>query len=137
MKFWNYAIITVGLALIFELAGMPVATGLLTYLGITTSGLSIQSAAMWVFIFGGAGILIGIGAAILIGTLTRSPPENFLILPFIVTVGTLFIMPLIGIELYARTNFPGWIHYITLFLIALLSIGLVISLIDYFRGNVD
>jgi len=135
MKVWNYVIISLGLALLFELAGIPVATDLLTKVGISTSGLSIKSASIYLAIFGVGGILIGLGTGIIIGTLTRSSPENYIILPFIVSSGTLFFATFFGITSYALANFEGWIGYLILFIMALLCGGYIIALYEHFRGT--
>ena len=48
MKVWNYIVLSVLLALLFEMAGIPVATSMLTHFGINiTSGLTIQTAVFW------------------------------------------------------------------------------------------
>ena len=112
MKVWNYIIIATGLTLLFEMAGIPIASNLLSYLGLSLTGASaIKSAALYLAIFGAGGALIGIVAGIAIGTLTRSSPENFIILPILVTSVTLFIAPLIEIISYSYGHFDNWIFY--------------------------
>jgi len=136
MKVWFYITLSVALAFIFELAGIPVASNLLSYVGISTTGFTIKTAAFYLAIFGGAGILIGIIGGLTVGYLTKSPPENFIILPFIVSGATLFLTTFYGIANYASTNYSGtWVEYITLFLVGILSIGFVVSLVEFFRGT--
>ena len=140
MKFWNYVMLTTGLALILELAGLPIASGLLAHIGITTTGLTIKTAALWVAIFGGTGILIGLGTGIAIGYITKSSPENFIILPLIIGSGTFFLSTLIAISSAAWGRFPigssyVWISYITTVLMGLLSVGFAISCVEFFRGT--
>ena len=136
MKFWNYIILSVGLALLFELAGIPIATSLLNTIGVSVdTGLSVKSASLYLAIFGVGGILIGITAGIIIGAITRTPPENYIILPIIIGTGTLFLAPFVSIANYAINNYDGWIAYPTLFLMTLLSIGFVWSMVEFFRGT--
>jgi len=135
MKVWNYVIISVGLAFLFEIAGMPVATSLLSYLGLSATGFSVKTASLYLAIFGGAGILIGIGTGIAVGFITKSPPENFIILPFIIAGIVLFLSTFIGIINYAVGNFPGWIATITLFIMGILGVGFIISCVEFFRGT--
>ena len=136
MKVWNYVVLSTTLALLFEMAGMPVATSLLDYLGINANGLNIQSAGLYLAIFGGAGILIGLVGGLVIGYLTKSSPENFIILPFVIGGATLFFTTFYGIVNYVTTNYPGTVWaYLTTFISAILSVGFVISLIEFFRGT--
>ena len=135
MKVWNYIIISVGLAFLFEIAGMPVATSLLEYLGLSATGFSIKTAAIWLAIFGGAGVLVGIIAGVGIGYLTKSPAENYIILPFITGGIVLFLSTFIGIVNYAIGNFPGWIATVTTFIMGILGVGFVIACVEFFRGT--
>lgn len=136
MKYWNYVIISVGLALLFELAGIPLASSILGYVGINlTTGFSLKTAGLYLAILGGGGILIGLGTGIAIGFLTKSQPENFVILPFIIGGATIFFSVWTAIVTYAFANFASWIAYITLFISGLLGTGFVISAYEHFRGT--
>ena len=136
MKVWNYIIIATGLTLLFEMAGIPIASNLLSYLGLSLTGASaIKSAALYLAIFGGAGILIGLGAGIAIGYITKSSPENFIILPILVTSVTLFIAPLIEIISYSYGHFDNWIFYIILFIMGILTTGFIFAMVEFFRGT--
>tara|TARA_R100001530_G_scaffold122253_1_gene89829 strand:- start:1064 stop:1456 length:393 start_codon:yes stop_codon:yes gene_type:complete len=129
MKFWNYVIIATGLALIFELAGIPIASNLLTTLGITEAGVEVQGAALWTSILG-----ISVVGSIIIGALFRTSPENYIIWPIIIASGLGFIVPLAGI--YATAiNYDPWIRYIVYFISSLLTIGFVFAVIEFFRGS--
>ena len=55
MKVWNYVILIVILAMIFEFAGIPVATGLLDYFGISSTGINLKTAGLYLGIFGAGG----------------------------------------------------------------------------------
>ncbi len=135
MKYWNYIMISVGIALLFELGGIPISSQILEYVGISTTGFSLKTASLYLGIFGVGGILIGLALGIAIGTITRSQPENFIILPFIVGGATIFFSVWTGIVTYAFGNLASWIAYITLFVAGLLGTGFVISAYEHFRGT--
>jgi len=136
MKVWNYVIISVGLAFLFELAGMPVATSVLNWIGLNPTGVGLKTSAMYLAIFGGAGFLItAVVGGITIGFFTKSSPENYIIAPFIGAGITIFLTTFIGIINYSITNFEGWISYVTLFIMGILGTGFVIACIEFFRGT--
>jgi len=133
MKVWNYVFLSTFLALILEFSGIPVATNLLNYIGYSSDGLNLKTGAMYLAIFGGGGILIGLGTAIVIGTLTRSTAENYVILPFIIAGTTLFLSTFIGVIIAAQSF--GWIFYLILVIMGSLSVGFVYALVEHFRGT--
>lgn len=136
MKMWNYLVMCLFLALFFQLAGMPIAASLLEQVGIDIEGAGfIQDSLLYLAIFGTAGILIGLGAGIIVGIITRSNPENYVILPFIIGQAVLFFATFTGIIQYSFNNFPGWIAYITLLIMAPLAIGFIIAAYEHFRGT--
>jgi|TARA_Y100000310_G_C20501058_1_gene724007 hypothetical protein len=131
MKFWNYAIISVGLALLFQLGGIDVGSHLLNTLGIVPAvGIGIRGSSLWLSIIG-----IGVIASIIVGGITRTSPENYVIWPIIIASGTLFIAPLLGVVIAAKTLASQWVYYITLFIMAILTTGFVVSLYEHFRGT--
>ena len=66
MKVWNYVVIIIGMALLFELAGMSVHAELLNKIGFNLAAgtFSLKTSALYLGIFGTAGILIGLDANI-------------------------------------------------------------------------
>jgi len=140
MKFWNYVLLSVGLSLLFEMAGIPVASNLLTYIGINinpvSGGFSLQSAGIYLAIFGAAGIFLAVTVGLFVGIITRSQPENYIILPFITAGIVWFIVPFVGIvtEVFKGT-YPIWVRMIVLFICALLGVGMVIASYEHFRGT--
>lgn len=141
MKFYNFAMISVILAFIFELAGIPVASGLLSYVGISAAGLTFKSAALYTGIFLGSGILVGIGAGVAIGVLTKSAPENYIVLGFLITSGTFFLTTAYGIVTAVWNTIPlgdpfVWVSYITTLVMGALAIGFIITIpTETFRGG--
>jgi hypothetical protein len=135
MRFYNYALIGIGLAIIFELAGMSIAGSFLDYIGVdVTSGFNITGSGFWIIVIATIGGASAVGIAS--GLLGRSISENYILVPVIIGISTSLIVPLIGLELYARTNFLGtWIHIVTMFISAILIMGYIVSLVDFFRGT--
>jgi len=131
MKFYNYAMIAVGLTLLFEWAGMHITSNLLSYFGIGTGVFDFVSSATWVSIIG-ISVLAG---GIIVGVITRSNPENYIILPIILATAAVFVSSFLGIYIYAYANFPSWIANITGFIIIMLTIGFGISVYEHFRGT--
>jgi len=143
MKFYNYAAIAVGLALLFQLAGIPVATGLLDWTGATIGGaLNISFSPLWNLLFGGAGILIlATITGVVVGFLTKTSPENYIVLGFIVTCGTFLISTALGVTRECWKLFPPgspfvWFSYIVTFIMTLLTVLFIINIpLDTFRGG--
>ena len=134
MKVWYYVLMSAFLGLFFEMAGIPVGSEVLSYIGISATGTGIKTAGMYLAIFGISGILIGIVGAILIGTFTRTSPENYIILPFIVSGLTVFMSTFIGI-LNVTATYSTWLRSIILLIIAPLTIGYVVAMVEFFRGT--
>ena len=136
MKIWNYIVMIVVLEIVLELAGIPIASNILNYVGIDiATGASIKSSLLYLGIFGVGGILVGVVGGIVIGYFTKSSPENFIILPFIVGGGVLFGATLTGIITYAYANYSSWVAHLILVIIAPLAVGFFIGLVEFFRGT--
>ena len=134
MKVWYYVLMSAFLGLLFEMCGIPVGAEVLSYIGISATGAGIKTAGMYLAIFGTAGILIGIITAIIIGTFTRSSPENYIILVFIVGGLTIFTSTFIGI-INVTSTYSTWIRSIILLILGPLTIGYVLSMVEFFRGT--
>jgi len=134
MKAWNYIVIIVFVSLLFEMGGIPVASALLNSVGLNVgTGLTaFQSGTFWIFI---AAILAG-GAAggIAVGFITKSPTENYVLLPIIILELTTFAIPFTGIVTQAKV-IGGWVFYITLLIVSPLAVGFVVALYEHFRGT--
>jgi len=136
MKAYNYSIIILGMLLLLEFGGITVGTNLLSIVGIGTDSFGFSTSNFWNFIFGSGGILIvGIGTGLIVGVLTRSSPENFIILPFITSILILFIQGFYGIVNYSISNNPAWISSIIILILAPSTVGYAFSLLEFFRGT--
>ena len=134
MKVWYYVLMSAFLGLLFEMAGIPVGSEVLRYIGISATGTGIKTSGMYLSIFATGGFLIGIGAAIIIGTFTRTSPENYIILGFITAGLTVFTSTFIGI-INVTATYSTWLRSIILLILGPLTIGYVLSMVEFFRGT--
>lgn len=140
MKLWNYIIIITGLALFLEIAGISVSgfKSIFDLIGISLNSTGFTSIQInnnfWAAVFGSSGILIAISTGVIIGIITRTSPENYIILGLI--TGTLFIYGsiLYGIASYSL-NFESWISAIVVLLLVPLGIGFILASVEFFRGT--
>ena len=127
MKIWNYVVISVFLALLFQMAGFSVASSLLDRIGINldTGVAGFKSSTFWtalVILLGSATV-----AGVSVGYITKSSSENYVILPFIIAEIFLFSSVMIGIisnynSLAKDTRSP-------------LIVGFGIAIYEHFRGT--
>ena len=120
---------------------LGVSTGLTNLAGLI--GLQQLADGSWTFqlsvssffnaVLGSTGILLAVAGGIIIGALTRSSPENYIILPFITGTGVLFIQAFTAIINYSLSF--GWVGYIIILILGALSVGYIVSLIEFFRGT--
>ena len=142
MKVWNYIFIFVGLSLILWVAGIEVVgvkillntIGFLDEHGVINldSGNTMRTAII-------ALLVAAVGAALVIGFITKSQSENYVILPIITGTGITF-----GIFVFIDLGYSiisygfgqaDWIGYITLLIFGPLVIGFLLALIEFFRGT--
>lgn len=136
MKIFNYTILMVVLILFLKFAGIPIGgQAFLNAIGFDVAASSMKSATFYTGIFGAAGILLAIGVGIAVGFLTKSKPENYIILPLIVGSLEFFVVALTSIIDYSLTNFAGWVSSIIILIFAPLVVGYVLSLVEFFRGT--
>ena len=134
MKYWNYVVISVFMAFLFELAGVSIAGALLQRVGISTTGSNLLNSLLYLSIFAGGGLLVGLITGISVGVITRSSPENFIILPFVIGGGLFFMTTFASAITYAFT-LNLWIGAIVSLILSPLLIGFIIASIEFFRGT--
>ena len=135
MKVYNYVIISICLAMLFELAGMPIAESLLETIGFSSSSSTFEGTAFWTVVLTLGAALVG---GIAISYFTKSSSENYVIWTAASIYFFAFIAPFAGILLHAQTYATGdleWIWYIILFLMSALMVGFAVSLIEFLRGT--
>ncbi len=135
MKVFNYIILIVGMIAIFEVAGIPTGvSNILSFVGInigvssTTIGSGFYLAILAIM---SAAIVVGVG----VGFITKSPSENYVILPLI--VGSLFFFgaAFTSVINWTFENTPIWSSTIVSIILGLLSVGYMVSLVEFFRGT--
>jgi hypothetical protein len=135
MKAFNYSIMILGMLLLLEFGGIPVGTNLLSLVGIGVDDFTLSISTFFDFLFDVKGILaVGVGAAIIIGSIARTAPENYIVLSFIFSVLVKFIQAFTAIINYSR-GFDGWIFSLIVLLMSILGFGFVFTLIEFFRGT--
>ncbi len=136
MKAFNYTIMILGMLLMLSFGGINVGTNVLSQIGLTSNAFDFGTSTFQNFIFGTAGVLIlGLGASLVVGFLTKSASENYAILPFIVSVLAIFVQGFTGIIIYSVANNPPWITNLILLILVPVTVGYSFSLVEFFRGT--
>lgn len=136
MKAFNYTIMILGMLLMLSFGGINVGTNVLSQIGLTSDAFDFGTSTFQNFIFGTAGVLIlGLGASLVVGFLTKSASENYAILPFIVSVLAVFVQGFTGIIIYSIANNPPWITNLILLILVPTAVGYSFSLVEFFRGS--
>lgn len=134
MKVWYYVLLSAFLGLLFEMCGIPVGAEVLSYIGLSATGSGIKTAGMYLAIFSTGGFLVAVGVSFLIGTFTRTTPENYIILGFITAGLTVFTSTFIGI-LNVTSTYSTWLRSIILLILGPLTVGYIVAMVEFFRGT--
>lgn len=136
MKVFNYAILITGIVLLFAVMGFPTgADALLTFVGLTSGTSNVTNSGLWDLIWGSAGIIIGLTGGIVVGFLTKSSPENYIIFGAMGSSLGLWVSSLHSIINYCIANTPDWISALVILILGVLSVGYVIAIAEFFRGT--
>lgn len=132
-KVFTYAILSVGMMLIMNIMGIPTGvTTILSWVGLANPTQSIDTSLFFtaiVAVFAATAI-----TGIIIGTLTRSSPESYIIAPLVSGL-VVFVGTFTSIINYTQTSTGSDLaYYVTLVILAPVAIGYGISLISYWRG---
>ena len=144
-KTYTAVVIAITLMIGMTLCGLPTGfSDILSRIGFTFADGAIQSvdvagSSFFQFLFNNTdGILIlAIGAVIVIGFLTKASAENFILLPFITGVLVLFVGTFAGImNMVIGSTGAGteWVAAIVVTIFLPITVGLVISLAEWFKG---
>jgi hypothetical protein len=151
MKVWNYVVIISALMVLFYLAGFNQSAGYvlgtlnlaedpesLTTDQRNTPGISQSNANLYTVV-----ILILLSVAVIgvsIGFITKSSPELYitagmaaLLLAFLADM--IWIILQIKAECGDISSTCNWVVWVVIFLVAPLSVGYLISIIDWWRGR--
>ena len=145
MRLGEWLILLVGMMIVLEFFGIPTGlSGTLTQFGIdinpVTSELinaDIENSSFFSWIFGNAGILILVsgGAAVIVGLFAKGYDTSLVILPLVISVGTLFASTSWFIIKYAQSINQDWITMLIATIFIPMGIGFIWSCVDYFAGR--
>lgn len=134
-KTFGFVMMAVVLVIGLQIMGFEIGVGsILDKFGISTSGIdtSISFARLFILaIIAGASV-----TGIAISFLTKSASENIILIPVITVVLVLFFGTFAGIANHAlASNYPGFIQAIIYLIFGSISVGLLFSLVEFFRGT--
>jgi putative effector of murein hydrolase LrgA (UPF0299 family) len=133
MKLFLFIIIIIGVMMLSNLAGINTTTGyVLTNLGILNHPENLQSTTLYTVILAlFVSVLVG---GIVIGYFTKSSPEVYLLAP-LAGLFVLFVGDIISIINYVNATGTDWIKWIVVLILSPLSVGYLISVVDWWRGS--
>ena len=145
MKLGTFVVMFLVMVMFLEFVGVP--TGASTILG--SFGININpnneltdidgaNSTFWNWIFGaGAGVLliISAGGAVIIGFFAKSYDPSLVILPLIVSIGTLFSSTAFTIIKYMNSYGQAWATNIVALIMIGVGIAFLMSCVDYFTGR--
>lgn len=131
------------LAVIIEFSGFGLiaGSGIANQLGISQDvvqqGFDVRELPLFTVVI--ALLAAGVASGIAIGFLTKAQSENFIVLPFIFGEFLLFFDVISGFSkmlgIFGPTS-PLWAASVVYALMLALTVGFIITMIDWFRGNV-
>ena len=134
-RVYTYLIIIIVLTMVLTTMGVPTAFNeTLSHFGLSVNDQTISSSSFWNSLFSTTGILILTGVGIAIGFITKSSPENFIILPLITGSMVGWASAFYSIINYGK-ELGGWVSPLILILMGAISVGYLFSLIEFFRGG--
>jgi len=146
MKLGAFIVMFLCMVMFLEFVGVP--TGASTILG--TFGIDINSnngvvnsmdgenSTFWDWIFGaGAGVLLVISAtgAVIIGLFAKSYDTSLIILPLVISVGSLLASTMWTIIKYMDSFGQSWATNIVSLVLVGVAIAFIMSCVDYFAGR--
>jgi predicted outer membrane lipoprotein len=146
MKLGSYIILILSMVMFLEFVGVPTgASVIFSTFGIEINPITlelisadVESSNFFSWIFGaGSGILLiaSTAGAVIVGLFAKSYDTSLVILPLIVSIGTL-LASIFGITIkYVQSISPPWATAIVMILLFGIGIGLIMSCVDYFAGR--
>lgn len=133
-KMYTYMMITLGIMILFNLAGLATTTGIiLGRFGITNpeSLTTFQESGFYVEAVAAIALLVG-ALGIAIGTLTRGYSTTAIFAGIASAILVLFVGDLISIVAYANQS-GNWIGYLVFAIMTPLIFGYILSVLDWIR----
>lgn len=132
MKIYTYVVMIVGIMIFLGLAGINSTTGyVLGTLGLIDNAPSFQDTGLFnavIALF----TAVGVGGLV-IGFFTKTSPESYLIIPFVLIL-MVFIGDLISLIAYVNSLGTAWIGYVVLMILAPLIVGYLVAIVEWWRG---
>jgi hypothetical protein len=141
MKLWNYLVIFTTMMIFMEFVGIPTGiSGTLSYFGVNINPIThqlisadLESSTFYGWLFGLSGVLIILSTVgtVIVGLFARSYDTSLVVLPAIISVGTLFTSTFIFLIQYFSES---WAQNIMVVIFVPLGIGFLWSCVEFFRG---
>ena len=132
MRVYNYLTIILGLLLLFNMAGIETTSHLLLD---KTGLLTPENFSNSTFVTTLATILAGVAVAtVTIGLFTKASTESFMLAGYS-TILLLFAADIVGIMVYANSNYGGWIGSIITLLLGGVAVGYAHSVISWWGSK--
>lgn len=133
MKVYNFLILTLGIMILLELAGINV-TGLdLSVFGLGTTSSNLSGSNFYIFLI--AALSVALGGGIIVGFITGGKPENYVILPIIIFHLVVIVKTWHNLLVHGFAIYPGWISALIVAIFGPLCVGFILSLAEFFRGT--
>jgi hypothetical protein len=145
-KTYTYVVMAITIMLVMTFVGLQTGfTNIFNVIGFqynnatgNISSVDIQSSNFYQSLFNwDIGILLAvIGGSIAIGLLARFTGENLVLLPFVTGTLVLFVQTFAGIiNSVIEGTYPTWLAAVVVTVFLPITIGLVITLAEWFRGT--
>lgn len=132
-KVWTYVMLSVGLALIMNLAGIPTGLDwLLSSVGLSTSGSTVNLSTFFIAIV--ALFTLATGGAFIIGFFGRSAPEYSFLAPFASVSVLIFVTTFISVVNYMQSQ-QSYFFYPILVIFGVLSVGFIFAIVEWVFGR--
>ena len=138
MKVYTYVMVMVGMMLIFTFMGMGTGFGyILTKIGLISNadgvGINFTGSSFYALLSGI--FVIGTGASIAIGYLTKSSTESVQVVAMCLVLAS-FTADMVSILNYvnAQAGGLGWISMAAACLLVPFIVGFIVALVEWWRG---
>ncbi len=146
MKLGGFIIMIVCMIMFLEFLAIPTgASNILGSFGVDITpatgklnSADLEASSFFSWIFGtGAGIffIIGTVGAVLIGLFGRSYDTSLVILPLVISVGSLLASTIWTIIKYMQSIGPSWATNIVALILFGIGLGFIMACVDYFAGR--
>ena len=132
MKVYFYLVITVGLMILLNMAGIDVPSG---FVLSTLNIFNLENFTTSTFYLALIAVFIVSSGFIIIGSFTRIPPESSLLAGFVSLTLVLLIGDIIAIYTHMKSLGVDWAANLSLLILAPFVVGYVLALIEFWRGT--